>query len=393
MEWSFKDDEDNAFTQFFAPKPASNWALEEEISDEEVSGEGDAIKNEYEGFEAALLKIAALDPIQGDVTPPPLSTPFVFDSLGDSSPSTPFDDEEDIIDIPFNPDPDFSFEAVQFETRPVTQPSELFDYAQFEEVEVEDHALQVPAPAAIEVSFDAERRFMGARRNEAQFGSAPQIRREEFGLGDDLFQVLRQTALLASSPKDVRDAYFAVIEVPEDVPVAPASSANASSTSNVIASMEIEDHDIMHLRPVPRNGVGVMDRVLATPKETPTEPVVTEAQVESIVEISRHSQIDPLIDAGDVEGETSYFKDLSAKNDIFSTKMEIDSKKPPKQDKENSKWERGDDDIFIAKDEKHHHRRNRKADKKNDSDPITMEIVIEEGKKKSRLMEILTKKL
>ncbi|MDA8026850.1 MAG: hypothetical protein M0T78_09980 [Actinomycetota bacterium] len=395
MEWSFKDDEDNAFTQFFAPKPASTWALEEEISAEEVSAEGDAIKNEYEGFEAALLKIAALDPIQGDVTPPPLSTPFVFDSLGDSAPSTPFDDEEDIIDIPFNPDPDFSFEAVQFEKSPATQPSALFDYAQFEEVEVEDHTLQVSAPAEaeIEVSFDAERRFMGARRNEAQFGSAPQLRREEFGLSNVLFEVLRQTALLASSPKDVRDAYFAVIEVPEDVPVAPASSANASSTSNVLASMEIDDHDIMQLRPVPRNGVGVMDRVVATPKETPTEPVVTEAQVDSIVERARHSQIDPLIDAGDVEGETSYFKDLSAKNDIFSTTMEIDSKKPRKQDKENSKWERGDDDIFVAKDEKHHHRRNRKADKKNDPDPITMEIVIEEGKKKSRLMEILTKKL
>ena len=394
MEWSFKDDEDSAFTQFFAPKPTAKWDTEvEEIPDEGTAADGDLVRNEYEGFEAALLKIAALDPIQEDLAPPSPVTPFVFDSLGTSEPFEPFDDEEDIIDIPFNPDPSFSFETVQFETNPASTPLEVFDYDQFEEEQVAEDTTPPPVVQEVEVSFDAERRFMGARREALIFGSAPQVRREEFGLSKELFEVLRKTALLTTSPKEVRDSYFSIIETPVSQPSTSNEDSKENSATSVVESHEVEDLDIMQLRPVPRNNVGIMDRVQTPSKEAPAEATVTETQVETILERARHTKIDPVIDPEATDDDGSYFRDLSAKNDMFGTTMELDAKKLRRQEKGNAKWERGDDDIFVAKDEKHHHRRSRKSEKVDSSDPITMEIVMEEPKKKSRLMEILTKKL
>ncbi|MDA8278140.1 MAG: hypothetical protein M0Z45_08090 [Actinomycetota bacterium] len=388
MEWSFKDDEDNAFAQFFAPKPTPEWTLdEEEVADDTVV-DSDAVRNEYEGFEAALLKIAALDPIDDEVVAPLPSTHFVFDSFGSTSSSEPFDDEEDIIDIPFNPDPNFSFESMQFEKKPVVEPIEIFDYEKFAEEATEDEEV-APVLPEIEVNFDAERRFMGARRNELIFGNNAPARREGYGISNELFEVLRQTALLTASTKDVRSSYFTIVEDP--------SPAKLQPEEKISVPLEVEDLEIMQLRPVPRNSVGVMDRVSIAPKEGAANTVVTEAQVESIVDRARKREIepalDPVIDVEEDSEDTPFFRDLSTKNNIFGSSMEIESKRSRKRDKDNSKWESADDDIFVAKEERHHHRRGRKAARNDVSDPITMEIMIEEGKKKSRLMEILTKKL
>ncbi|MDA8196575.1 MAG: hypothetical protein M0019_05100 [Actinomycetota bacterium] len=391
MEWSFKGDEDDAFNKFFAPKPASKW----ESDDEAGAVEESSVKNEYEGFEAALLKIAALDPIDEETSAPTAPTHFVFDSFGAiESSEEPFDDEEDIIDIPFNPDPNFSYETFNFAKSEAAKAAEVFDYDEFEE-DTPEVTTPVATAADVEVNFDAERRFMGARGNESLLGGAPKMRRDEYGISKELFETLRKTALLASSPKEVRESYFTVAESASDKPnVVPSGDVTDDLASKPIESSDSDDIDIMQLRPVLRNSVGVIERQVTAPTETAAIQVVTDAQVESIVERARKTKIDPVADEpnlGDDDG--SFFKDLSAKNNIFGTTMEIDSKKLQKQEKTNAKWERGDDDIFVAKDEKHHHRRSKKSSKNDDSDPVTMEIIMDEGKKKSRLMEILTKKL
>ncbi|WP_201733282.1 hypothetical protein [Acidithrix sp. C25] len=442
MEWPNEKSPDEEFlADYFSSHqvyeyPSFEASPKEAIEDfDEPIENPQSLKNDYEGFEAALLKIANLDPLESgkgygyfneDEEPsdpkviPKLDT---FVSEGIKSESIDLDhipsNDDEFIEIPFNPEPSYNFHY----QNPFTGEEAEYVFkgdasSKVDPVEEQPLAREVPSEAGTFGKSGAERRFMGARSYVDPYPSkgTDEGRKRTPGISADAFNALRRTALFANPETSVRKSYFEVMDPEEDgnsiesdsdglgndhMPTSSiklkVGTNNANDTVQPPKQRQIITFGVSSaISPHSSEITGFSSRVGRgkAPSNSAEHSVVDRAKSAPITASPGNPSDES---RGNEEG---FFKDLETKNNIFGNTMELDSKRVAKESNQAHPipWSRGDDDLFSTNaniDSSSHSKGRRGSRRKNEiaSDPITAEITITQPAKKSKIMAILTKKL
>lgn len=423
MEWPDENEPEEEFlSNFFSETEEFEFnsfrptSFDTDLDDEqENSAERENPLSEYDGYEAALIKLAALDPLDnydfnGSDAEPQTDSKSSEGWMNQLNEINENDDE--FIDIVYNPNPSFNFEYIEVDREEQPTPS----------AEVEIHQ-DIPAEFSKMYQSLAEQRFMGSQQSSSDpFASSNDLPRPDISTAFDQIRVLetlRRVALLGAEASTVRQEWFPIVEMEMkptslpaiDVPGEPGEGTPSATLLNTPAATiaQYTVHDPIDSATESQLNIHSNASIEPEARLTPNDELTSNQSEMIELEQEDHGLTIENVPTASTTLTTDqddephnpkegFFADLQAKNDMFGSTLEIDARKLAQKLESASEWHRGDDDVFVGKAAKRmsrsksrdRHAKSFEIDSKS-QEPATEELHLQ-IKKRGRIMASLTKK-